>query len=40
MTTAIDTNVIVSLWERDNALNAIAQHALDVALGRGQLIQC
>jgi predicted nucleic acid-binding protein len=38
MTTAIDTNVIVSLWERDNTLNAMAQQALDVALGHGQLV--
>jgi predicted nucleic acid-binding protein len=38
MTTAIDTNVIVALWDRDPALNSIAQSALDEALGRGALL--
>jgi predicted nucleic acid-binding protein len=38
MTTAIDTNVIVSLWDRDSALNLAAQGALDAALARGGLI--
>lgn len=38
MTTAIDTNVIVALWDRDDALNSAAQSALDNALGQGPLI--
>ncbi|MGD0129368.1 MAG: hypothetical protein ABSF46_28925 [Terriglobia bacterium] len=38
MTSAIDTNVIVSLWDRDPALNLAAQCALDAALARGGLV--
>jgi hypothetical protein len=38
MTAAIDTNVIVALWDRDTRLNSAAQSALDAALGRGGLI--
>ena len=38
MTTAIDTNVIVALWDREDALNSAAQSALDAALCRGNLI--
>ncbi|HXJ91618.1 MAG TPA: type II toxin-antitoxin system VapC family toxin [Terriglobia bacterium] len=38
MNTAIDTNVIVALWDRDNTLNTVAQRALEVALSRGQLL--
>jgi len=38
MTTAIDTNVIVALWDRDTSLNSAAQSALDTALGYGGLI--
>jgi hypothetical protein len=38
MTTAIDTNVIVALWDRDATLNSAAQSALDAALGRGGLV--
>jgi predicted nucleic acid-binding protein len=37
MTTAIDTNVIVALWDRDPALSSAAQSALDGSLGRGTL---
>jgi hypothetical protein len=37
MITAVDTNVIVALWDRDDALNSAAQSALDAALGRGGL---
>ena len=37
MTTAIDTNVIVALWDGDPSLSSAAQSALDVALGRGTL---
>jgi predicted nucleic acid-binding protein len=38
MITAIDTNIIVALWDRDTRLNSAAQSALDAALGRGGLI--
>ena len=38
MTTAIDTNVIVALWDRDKALSLAAQSGLDSALGRGSLV--
>jgi predicted nucleic acid-binding protein len=38
MTTAIDTNVIVALWDTDRALNSVARSALDAALRRGSLI--
>ncbi len=37
MTTAIDTNVIVALWDKDDAVNSAAQSALDAALRRGHL---
>jgi predicted nucleic acid-binding protein len=38
MTTAVDTNVIVALWDRDAQLNTAAQGALDEALDRGALV--
>lgn len=38
ITTAIDTNVIVALWDRDAGLNSTAQSALDEALARGTLL--
>lgn len=38
MTTVVDSNVIIALWDRDDALNAAAQSALDAALGRGNLV--
>jgi len=38
MTTAIDTNVIVALWDRDKTLSLAAQSGLDSALGRGSLV--
>ncbi len=38
MTTAIDTNVIVALWDRDQSLNSVAKSALDAALERGTLV--
>jgi len=37
MITAIDTNVIVALWDRDPSLNSAANSALDAALARGGL---
>ncbi len=38
MTTAIDTNILVALWNEDDALNTPAREALDAALGRGRLV--
>jgi predicted nucleic acid-binding protein len=38
MTTVVDTNVIVALWDRDDDLNATVQAALDAALNRGHLV--
>jgi hypothetical protein len=38
MTTAIDTNVLVALWDADVSLHGLAREALDEALGRGSLV--
>jgi predicted nucleic acid-binding protein len=38
MTTAIDTNVIVALWDRDPTLSMEAQNALESAFHRGGLV--
>jgi len=38
MTTALDTNVIVALWDRDPKLSSAAQSALDAALENGTLV--
>jgi hypothetical protein len=38
MTTAIDTNILVALWNEDDILNTLARSALDDALGRGSLV--
>jgi hypothetical protein len=38
MTTAIDTNVVVALWDRDPTLSLAAQTALDGAFNRGSLV--
>jgi predicted nucleic acid-binding protein len=38
MTTAIDTNVLIALWNEDDTLNTLARAALDAALGRGSLV--
>jgi predicted nucleic acid-binding protein len=38
MITAVDTNVLVALWDRDDALNSTAQAALDAAFARGKLV--
>ena len=40
MTTAIDTNIIVALWDADDALHQAAREELDAALGRGGLVIC
>jgi predicted nucleic acid-binding protein len=38
MTTAIDSNVLVALWNNDDTLNAAALAALESALERGGLV--
>ncbi|HME32670.1 MAG TPA: type II toxin-antitoxin system VapC family toxin [Terriglobales bacterium] len=38
MTTAIDTNVIIALWDRDPRLSLAAQNALEAAFHRGTLV--
>jgi predicted nucleic acid-binding protein len=38
MMTAVDTNVIVALWDEDPDLSSAAQAALDDALSRGALV--
>ena len=40
MTTAIDTNVLVALWDTNPQLNTAAQKALDSAQERGALVVC
>lgn len=38
MTTAIDSNVLIALWNEDDSLNSSAHSALDAALGGGGLV--
>ena len=38
MTTAIDTNIFVALWDTDESVNSAARSALDLALGRGRIV--
>lgn len=38
MITAIDTNILVALWDTDDALNSVANEALDNAFARGKLV--
>lgn len=38
MTIALDTNVLVALWTKDDALNVIAQKVLDEARSRGSMV--
>ena len=38
MTTAIDTNVVCALWDKDPALNLAARTALEKAFRRGSLV--
>jgi hypothetical protein len=38
MTTAIDTNVIIALWDKDPSLSLAAQTALEAAFSRGALV--
>ena len=38
MTTAIDTNVLIALWDKDVSLSSAAQTALEAAFNRGNLV--
>jgi predicted nucleic acid-binding protein len=38
MTTAIDTNVVIALWDKDPGLSSAAQNALETAFNRGTLV--
>lgn len=38
MSTAIDTNVIVALWDEEGSLHRMAREMLDAALERGALV--
>ena len=38
MTTAVDTNVLIALWDKDATLSLAAQNALDAAFNRGTLV--
>jgi predicted nucleic acid-binding protein len=38
MTTAIDTNVVIALWDKDPTLSLAAQTALEAAFQRGTLV--
>jgi predicted nucleic acid-binding protein len=40
VTTSIDTNVLIALWDVDDALNRAAQAALDQAAAQGSLVVC
>lgn len=40
MTTAVDANILVSLWDSDAAQSGLAQQALDSALDAGSLVVC
>src|SRR5580704_5293229 len=40
MTTAVDSNILVALWNLEDSLNSAAQAALDAALNRGSLVIC
>ncbi len=38
MITAVDTNVLIALWDPDDTLNSAAQAALDAAFAQGKLV--
>jgi predicted nucleic acid-binding protein len=38
MTTALDTNILIALWNSNDTLNTLARSALDAALTRGRLV--
>ena len=40
MATALDTNILVSLWDKDESLNEAANYALADAVSRGEIVIC
>lgn len=38
MGVALDTNVLIALWNPDDVLNIAAREALDASLGHGNLV--
>jgi predicted nucleic acid-binding protein len=38
MTTAIDSNILIALWNEDDSLNVLARSLLDAALSYGELV--
>jgi len=38
MTTSVDTNVVIALWDKDPALSLAAEAALEKAFARGNLV--
>jgi len=38
VTTAVDTNVVIALWDKDPTLSSAAQNSLDAAFSRGALV--
>lgn len=38
MITALDSNILIALWNRNDAMNSLAQPALDAALERGRIV--
>jgi predicted nucleic acid-binding protein len=38
LTTAIDSNILISLWDEEDALNLEAKHALTMAAQRGEMV--
>jgi predicted nucleic acid-binding protein len=38
MITAVDTNVVIALWDKGATLSLAAQNALDAAYSRGTLV--
>ncbi len=38
MTTSIDTNIFIAFWDASDALNSLAQSALNAAWNRGSLV--
>jgi predicted nucleic acid-binding protein len=40
VTTAIDTNILIALWNEDDALNREAERALEEASAAGSLVIC
>jgi hypothetical protein len=38
MTTPVDTNVVIALWDKDPTLSVTAEKALEAAFNRGSLV--